>query len=372
MLWGLFALLTGAAVFAILWPLAKGRRGLASRAAPDVAFYKAKLVEIERETTSDLLSPQEAEAARTEAARRLLRAADAGPLPAKGVSQVQASSQFRVRLVAVLALAFVPALSLGLYAALGHPSWPDAPLAARLDVAPKDVDLAAGIARVEAHLLRHPEDGRGYEALVSAYLDVGRVNDAVRAAAMAIEKLGDTPQREAVYGETLVYAADGVVTEDARKAFASAAAAESAPPKALFFLGLAAAQEGDKARALGYWQKLLAQVPQGAPGRADLEAKIAELEKSTPPKVDEAAAIAALSPDAREAAIHSMIDRLAARLAQNGHDIEGWLRLVRAYKVMNETDKARAALATARHDLGGDAEAIARLDALARELGLDS
>jgi cytochrome c-type biogenesis protein CcmH len=39
---------------------------------------------------------------------------------------------------------------------------------------------------------------------------------------------------------------------------------------------------------------------------------------------------------------------------------------------MNEIDKARAALATARHDFGGDPAATARIDALAHELGLDS
>ncbi len=241
-----------------------------------------------------------------------------------------------------------------------------------LDVAPKDMNLAAAIAKVEVHLLRHPEDGHGYEVLVPAYLSVGRIDDAVRAAAMAIQKLGTTPERETIYGETLVYAANGVVTEAARKLFAAAAATNPPPPMALFFLGLAAAQEDDKGTALSYWQKLLAMVPKGGPWHADLAARIAALEDSTPAKTDEAAAIAAMSPDARAAAIHAMIDRLAARLAQNGHDIEGWLRLVRAYKVINEIDKARAALATARRDLGGDAKAIARIDALAHELGLDS
>ena len=81
MLFGLFALLTGAAVFAILWPLAKKPRAAADKSAPDVAFYKAKLAEIERETASDLLSKPEAEAARAEAARRLLRAADGTETP---------------------------------------------------------------------------------------------------------------------------------------------------------------------------------------------------------------------------------------------------------------------------------------------------
>ena len=367
MLWGLIALLTGAAIFSVLWPLARRPSGAAARAAPDVAFYQAKLEEIDREVDSELLSTQEAEAARTEAARRLLRAAESGgALPTKAVSQ------FRVRLVAVLALVAVPGLALGLYQAIGHPNLPDDPLAARLDTPPQNMSLNAAIAKVEAHLLRHPDDGRGYEVLVPAYLSVGRFADAVRAAAMSMQKLGATPQRETIYGEALVYAANGVVTEDARKLFAEAAAAHPSSPQAVFFLGLAAAQDGDKERALGYWQKLLATEPKDSPERADLETRIAAVKKSISPKAGEAEAIAALSPAAREAAIHTMVDRLATRLAKNGHDIEGWLRLVRAYKVMNETDKARAALATARQDFSEDPGAKARIDALARELGLES
>jgi cytochrome c-type biogenesis protein CcmH len=46
------------------------------------------------------------------------------------------------------------------------------------------------------------------------------------------------------------------------------------------------------------------------------------------------------------------------------------LRLVRSYVVLKESDKARGALADARRSLASDAEALARLDALGRELGL--
>ena len=35
--------------------------------------------------------------------------------------------------------------------------------------------------------------------------------------------------------------------------------------------------------------------------------------------------------------IRSMVDGLAQRLHQDGHDVEGWLRLVRAYTVLQET-----------------------------------
>jgi cytochrome c-type biogenesis protein CcmH len=365
MLWGIFALLIGVAVFAVLWPLAKpaGKFVL-----PDVGFYQAKLDEIERDAELANISPQDAEAAKTEAARQLLAASEkeTAALAKPGAG----SSHLRPRLVALVALVFVPAVALGLYAAIGHPDWPDQPLEARLNAPAETMDINAAIARVEAHLAQHPEDGLGYEVLVPAYLHLGRIEDAVHAAQMALSKLGENPQRLTAYGETLVFANNGIVTEEARKIFLRAVA-QGSVPKALFFLGLAAAQDGDKGGARQYWQTLLAQSPPNAPWRSDLEGRLASLDNqnATP---DQAAAIAALPPAEREAAIHAMIDRLAARLAENGQDIEGWLRLVRAYKVVNEIDKARAALATARRDFGGDAAAKARIDALAHELGLDS
>jgi cytochrome c-type biogenesis protein CcmH len=361
MLWGIFALLTGAAVLAVLWPLAKpvGRAD-----SPDVAFYRAKLEEIERDTELATISPQDADAAKTEAARQLLAASEKGEMKPSG------SSRLRRRLAAIVALVFIPVLALGLYSALGHPDWPDEPLEARLNAPAQSLDINAAIAKVEAHLAQHPEDGLGYEVLVPAYLRLGRIEDAVHAAQMALQKLGENPERLTAYGETLVFANSGIVTQEAHQLFARAVAA-GPEPKALFFLGLAALQEGDKASARRYWEQLLAQSPPNAPWRSDLEARLAALSvQGTAP--DPAAAIAALPPAEREAAIHAMVDRLAARLAENGQDIEGWLRLVRAYKVMNEVDKARAALATARRDFGGNAAATARLDALAHELGLNS
>ncbi|HEY1735121.1 MAG TPA: c-type cytochrome biogenesis protein CcmI, partial [Methylovirgula sp.] len=274
MLFGLIALLTGGAVFAVLWPLAQKSALQNEGAAPDVAFYKAKLDEIVREAESDLLSPQEAEAARTEAARRLLKAADA-IAPQKPLAPEANAAQFRVRSVAVAALIVIPVLSIGLYAVLGHPSWPDQPLSARLDVPPEKLNLAAAIAKVEVHLLHDPNDGRGYEVLIPAYLNVGRFDDAAHAADMAVQLLGATPERKTIYGETLVFAAHGVVTETARKLFAEAASANPPDLKAMYFVGLAAAQDGDKKAATAEWQALLAKLPKGEPLANDVQSRLA-------------------------------------------------------------------------------------------------
>jgi cytochrome c-type biogenesis protein CcmH len=84
-----------------------------------------------------------------------------------------------------------------------------------------------------------------------------------------------------------------------------------------------------------------------------------------------AAKLEAMPQAERSGAIQGMVDGLATRLAQNGQDLEGWLRLVRAYSVLHEADKARSALIDAKRNLASDPTAIARIDALARELGIE-
>jgi len=377
MLWIIFALLTGIAIFSVLWPLARTPRPT-KNVERDVAFYEERLAEIDREVERSLIGPEDAKVVKAEAARRLLASADQSEM------QSPSYSRGRVRFVSVFALFLIPAVSLGVYYVVGHPNWPDQPLEARLESDPSHMDLQMAVAKVEAHLAQNPSDGRGYEILAPAYLRMGRREDAMRAAASALRLLGDSPQRLTLYGETLVYVADGVVTKEAQEAFTKALAGGASAPQASLYLGLAAEQDGDEARALSIWRKLLAEAPPNAPWVEALRKRVAALSgESGPPGASAAAppgnpaatpqgaAIAAMPEAERDSVIRSMVDRLAARLAQNGQDVDGWLRLVRAYKVLNEADKARTALEDARRSLGKDAAATARLDALARELGLE-
>jgi cytochrome c-type biogenesis protein CcmH len=372
MLWVVFALLTGAAVLSVVWPLARAPRGL-SRSAIDVAFYKSQIAEIDRDAGDGLVSSGDIEGAKAEAARRLLGA------PKTPIEPSAAPFGNNIRFAAIAALIFVPGLALALYGAIGHPDLPDLPLAARLQEPPTRMDLSTAIAKIEEHLAQNPQDGRGYEVLAPVYMRMGRFNDAANAYANALRLNGDTPQRQALYGEALVAAADGRVTPKAKAAFDTATAKDPASPRPWFYLGLAAAQAGDNTSARDIWEKLLAQSPPDAPWAASLRENLATLSAAPRPEAGAigpggipalAARIASLSGTDQAIAIHGMVDKLAARLAQNGRDVEGWLRLVRAYAVLNESAKARSAVIDAKRSLADDAAATGRIDALARELGL--
>jgi len=364
MLWLIFAVFTSVAVLSVLWPLVKTPRGVASGEI-GIAFYKAQLAEIERDEAQRLVASEDAQGAKAEAARRLMAAGAA-------IEPPPAASRTRAWLASVGVLIFVPILALSLYATVGHPDMPDAPLAARLDASPARMDLAAAIARIEAHLAQHPDDGRGYEVLAPVYLRMGRAGEAVNAARVALRLLGETPARHALYGEALVAAANGVVTPEAKQSFEAAAAKDSSAAEPRFFLGLAAEQEGDRARAREIWSRLVAEAPQDAHWAQALRERVAALGAGSDTKQDGLAAkIEALPEAGRMNAVRGMVEGLASRLAQNGHDLEGWLRLVRSYTVLHEPGKARSALVDAKRNLAGDPSAIARIEALARELGLE-
>lgn len=374
MIWVVFALMTGAAVLCALWPLTR-KRGEAEGEGRAMAFYKAQIAEIDRDVERGQLPLAEAEGARIEASRRLIAA---GERAARG--GVEQPRSPRRAVAALLILVGVPVVTLGFYARYGNPGEPDEPIAARLnDPAHRD-DLQAAIAKIESHLLSHPNDGAGFKVIAPAYMRMGRFDDAVKAYGEALRLLGENSDLRADYGEAQVAAAGGVVTADARASFQQALAKDSQSAKARYYLALAAEQDGDKPRAGEMYKKLLAEAPPNAPWAAMVRMRLAALGEAAPtpaakvaaPPSDEAAAIASLSPEQRQVAIHGMVDRLAARLAAKGDDPVGWLRLIRAYSVLQEQDKAKAALVKAREALTGNDAAKRDLDALAKELGLES
>ncbi|MCG5236213.1 c-type cytochrome biogenesis protein CcmI [Xanthobacter oligotrophicus] len=379
-LFAAFALMTALAALAVLWPLSRVRAARGAHDA-DLAVYRDQLAEIARDAKSGRLPKAEAEAARIEVARRMLAADSAQEAAAiEDPARVARQVTRRRRAAAVFALLFVPVFAAGLYGRLGSPRLPGAPLAERLTAAPDRSDVAILVRRVEEHLQKNPNDGAGYEILAPVYLRIGRPEDAARAYAEAIRILGPSAVRHSSRGEALVVASDGLVTADAARAFADALALDPNEPRSAYFLGLAAEQDGRAEDAARIWGQLLARTPANAPYRPMVAAALARVGGVAPaapvagapvqpgPAAADVAAAASLSTDERNAMVRGMVARLAERLSTEPNDIEGWLRLVRAYGVLGDKDKAAEALKTARATFKDNAEALGRLDAAEKEL----
>jgi cytochrome c-type biogenesis protein CcmH len=365
MLWFVFALMTAAAIFAVLWPL--GRGGRPQDDGNEATVYKDQLAEIDRDVAAGLIGVSEAAAARVEIGRRLLAAADGQRDP-----PVASNIRWR-RSAAVIALVGLPCVAVAFYLPLGSPRLGDFPLAQRTRAPDVTQPLDNLVAQVEAHLEKNPTDGRGWNVLAPVLARLGRYDEAVRAYRNSITYNGDSAERRADLGEALTAAAGGVVTSEAKAEFERAIALNADEAKASYFLGLAAEQDGRTAEATSIWRAMLAKAPPAAPWRPLVQAALARLGDSTAPVLsDDAVAAAKDMNDAdRGAMIRGMVERLASRLKQNGNDVEGWLRLVRAYMVMGDRDKARGALAEARQAVANDAEQLRQLNESLKNLGLD-
>jgi cytochrome c-type biogenesis protein CcmH len=192
----------------------------------------------------------------------------------------------------------------------------------------------------------------------------------------SIRMLGENPVRLAGLGETLVAVNEGVVTEEARQFFEKAVAADHNNMRARFYVALGLEQSGRQADARIAFETLAKDSPPGA-AWADLVHQ--HIVKNTPgaqppapgnPSAEDVAAAETMAPAERQAMVRGMVDSLAAKLSEDPRNIEGWLRLVRSYKVLGDDAKATEALRAGLKTFPAQESDGQRLVALARQIGL--
>ncbi|HKU65171.1 MAG TPA: tetratricopeptide repeat protein [Rhizomicrobium sp.] len=212
---------------------------------------------------------------------------------------------------------------------------------------------------------QYPGDARAWRYLGEAYMAAKDPRDAAKAFAKVIELTGrGDAALDAAYGEALVAASNGAVPPEAEKAFAAALAADPASAPARFYLGLAKAERKDNAGAIQLWQSLLADIPVTAPLHQILVDRIAVLTSQSIGQSMGQSPGGAPNPRA-------MVEMLAARLKADPNDALGWVRLMRAYTVLGETQKAKQALVSARKAFADNKDAQTAFTTAAKALKLN-
>lgn len=324
MIWLIFAGMTAAVAAALLVPF---MRNSADTLSPDSEFdraiYRDQLLELDRDKARGLIGETEAQAARNEISRRLLQVA---------VPEALAAGN-RYALMAVL---LVPLVALPIYAKYGSPRMPNVPLQERLKGAIANQDFEALVATVEAHLAKSPNDVEGWKVLAPAYKREMRWRDAAEAYANVLRLAPPTADAIADYGEMLVFASEGMVTDEAERAFVEALKLEATNERAKYYYDMALKQEGK------------------APALSD----------------EQIAAGQAMPAQDQTAMIAGMMDGLEQKLGKDSRDLEGWKRLIRARRISNEIDKAKISLDLAMNIFKNEPETLNALHDLAKELGI--
>ena len=373
MFWIVCAVLTAAAFFAVLLPYLRSKSAIEPAQVSDIAVYKDQLTEIEADLARGLILPADAENARLEVSRRLLKADEASRV-STGVNRKIAT------FAASAALLSIPLISWGGYAMLGSPQMPDLPITSRADDTGAMKELAGLLEKAEAHLKAEPKDGRGWSVIAPIFLRMGRYAEAVNAYQNAIANSTPTAALHLGLGQALASQNNGQINEPALKAFQAAADLEPANPEPKALLAAALAQQGKFAEAKVAFTALLAETPADAPWRANIETALREIDvamnpASAPamkgPTQSDVENAASMSEEDRKAMIEGMVAKLDARLAESPDDLEGWQRLIRSYAMLKDPEKAKSALQRARTALAANGQALAQINAAAQELGLE-
>jgi cytochrome c-type biogenesis protein CcmH len=350
----LLALIAFAALLPIVAPLLHGSRAAPTRANFDQAVYRDQLHELDRDIARGLLTPAEADAARLEIQRRLL-AADRQPAAPPRLS--------RSPVLAAVVFVVIAAGSVGSYLWLGQPGLPDEPFASRkADVAQEEHaggSLQQSADALAAKLKENPSDAQGWLLYARTLSMLNQYDGAADAYRHAID-LGQTdPDVIGDHAEMLVMQAGGTVTPAAEAGFQQVLKADPRNGLARYYLAIAAMQAGEPRKAIDGLQALLAELPADSPLRGQLGMKVAEaaqaagipvpeLAAGTPPAAPgpDAAAMAGaanMTDEQRQAMIQGMVAKLAAEQEANPSNLDGWLRLGRAYGVLHQADKAAEA-----------------------------
>ncbi|GAC1034315.1 c-type cytochrome biogenesis protein CcmI [Pseudomonas sp. No.21] len=261
--WLAAGLLLLVALAFLLIPVLRGRKAQAEedRTALNVALYQERLAELQGQRTAGTLTEEQLEAGRAEAARELLadtEGADTGR-----------SSRLGKALPLAVALA-VPLLGIGLYLHWGASDKVE--LAREMREQPRTIEEMT--ARLEKVVQAQPDSAEGWYFLGRTYMAQERAGDAAKAYERAVQVAGRQPELLGQWAQALYFASQKRFTPEVQALTEEALKADANEVTSLGLLGIAGFEEGRFKDAIGYWERLIAVLPQDDPSRGALQGGI--------------------------------------------------------------------------------------------------
>ena len=249
----------------LLIPVLRGRRAQREedRTALNVALYQERVAELQQQREEGALTPEQFETGRAEAARELL--ADT-----EGVAPGRVSSLGKA--IPLLAAVLVPVLGLGLYLHFG--SSDKVELTREFSQPPQSLEEM--VARLERAAVAQPESAEGLYFLGRAYMAQNRPGDAAKVFERAANLAGRQPELLGQWAQAQYFADDKKWSDKVQALTDEALKADPKEVTSLGLLGIAAFEDQRYQEAIGYWQRLMDELPEGDASRSALEGGIAK------------------------------------------------------------------------------------------------
>ena len=346
------AALISAALAALIVRRAASAAGAQQRENPALAVYRRQMAELDELAERGVLADAERRSVRAETGRRLLAAAERDEAPTRKAGPT----------TILIAAAVAPLIALGIYVVIGAPGYPDQPFKMRLAdwraADPETLEPGQMAAILREVAAERPTDPEPLRQLAVAEFGARQPTEAIQALHRAIVLAPGRADLWQLLGQALVLQGGGGDPQ-AADAFRHVLAIDPASPTARYFLARAKIAGGDAAGGLADWRALAAALPKNDPRAQGLATEIAQVAATG--KLPVASAPKDASVGAPQ--IQAMVDGLAARLQTTPDDPAGWVRLVRAYGVLGETDRRDQALASARRRYATRPDILTQLNA---------
>ena len=228
----------------------------------------------------------------------------------------------------------------------------------------KDIVFNQDLKKLNELLLKSKVDPSNLNVLLNLASTASRLNknDLEISSLNKILSIKNTPKLKSLLAQAIVRKADGQVTSKAQKLINEALIGNPLDPGANFLYGLAQSQIGNEEEALKIWFKLYKITKDSDTWKDDLETNIRSAAKnlgisnkvlqdkfktSLDFKNSITQNILSLNEETQKIKINQMVDQLAKRLTKSETDLNGWLKLYRSYKVLNDKEKAINAIKVA-------------------------
>jgi cytochrome c-type biogenesis protein CcmH len=343
------------AVLVLLIPYYK-KAVVTEQRKPDISVYTEQLKELENNFKLDLLSEVEAKRSRIEIERRILSVAS----NEEGVIIEEAPNS-----LFIISMLMFLLMSIALYSVLGTPSMPDYPRSlaekARLE-GDQAEDYKTKIKlreRLVTQLASKAPDIEGLVYLSRLEMSLGNFQSAAKALYQAQVIDPKSFDLQLMYGESLIVAAKEKVTPAALVVLNKAAKTQPTHPGPKYYFALADYQAGDIEVAYRNWLEISRGLEEQSPlkplvdywaDKAAMELGLAQgLPETRAPSITSEQVEIIQNMDEGEQAelIYQMVLQLADKQTQNPDNIEGWLRLSRAYMVLGQKPDAITAMKSA-------------------------
>ncbi|MCP3751043.1 c-type cytochrome biogenesis protein CcmI [Pseudomonas sp. SBB6] len=261
--WLAAGLLLLVALSFLLIPVLRGRRAQQEedRTALNVALYQERVAELAAQQAAGVLDAEQFGKGRDEAARELL--ADTEGAEPQRLGRLG-------KPLPLLAAVLVPVMGLGLYLHFGASEQVE--LTQQFAKAPQSMEEMTR--RLELAVKAQPDSAEGLYFLGRAYMAQERPGDAAKVFERAVAVAGREPELLGQWAQALYFANNKQWNAQTQALTDEALKADPNEVTSLGLLGIAAFESEHYQQAIDYWNRLLAQLPEGDASRAALQGGI--------------------------------------------------------------------------------------------------